>query len=357
MLGCPWHENTDQDFEEACVAAEISVVLSAEDLDLLKRTLSYDKRPTGSHGRALVRDLPHLRLRKGDRLEPSPMLPDVGNLEALSPPATVTFWRPENSSLVNHRCPLWDTAIGLTAMRCIAIDMLHTFHLGTVLEWVTKFVWHLLQINIFNRPETNAHERNIQSITLLKIRLNTWYAEYDRTHREEDRQITRLSDLTPKMVGAGARGSKMKLKAGEAWGFVLFLMDFAPRFMNALGDQGRLLIHAGDLLVRFMNILRACGPLVSTAVAQELLDCWKQVLRVGAQLDILTPKAHLMVHMILRAPALGSPLSYHTFYDESLNKQLKRVVRLVHQSTFETLGMLKLKEVLARESVRARRRR
>ena len=40
--------------------------------------LRFDKRKKdGAHGRALIRDIPVLGLRKNDRLEPSPALRDV----------------------------------------------------------------------------------------------------------------------------------------------------------------------------------------------------------------------------------------------------------------------------------------
>ena len=55
-----------------------------------------------------------------------------------------------------------------------------------------------------------------------------------------------------------------------------------------------------------------------------------------------------MFHLILRACFLGNPWAYHTFWDESLNKQLKQVCRLCHQANFDAVAIIKGTEVLKR---------
>jgi hypothetical protein len=57
---------------------------------------------------------------------------------------------------------------------------------------------------------------------------------------------------------------------------------------------------------------------------------------------------HIMFHLILRACFLGNPWAYHTFWDESLNKQLKQVCRLCHQANFDAVAIIKGTEVLKR---------
>ena len=58
-------------------------------------------------------------------------------------------------------------------------------------------------------------------------------------------------------------------------------------------------------------------------------------------LGLALPEDHLMVHPTHRAVALGNPWRYTTFLDESLNKELKRVLRLCHQATFESTAFVK----------------
>ena len=47
--------------------------------------LKYDKRSDGARGRAVVADVPMLRLRAGDRLEPSDELRDIGEWDDWAP--------------------------------------------------------------------------------------------------------------------------------------------------------------------------------------------------------------------------------------------------------------------------------
>ena len=97
-----------------------------------------------------------------------------------------------------------------------------------------------------------------------------------------------------------------------------------------------------------MGLLKYVPAVLTTEHQQALLDVWKRVLAIGQTTRVVTPKSHLIVHLILRAGWLGNPLLYSTFEDESLNKTLKRVLRLVHQQNFERMGLVKLREVLAR---------
>lgn len=138
----------------------------------------------------------------------------------------------------------------------------------------------------------------------------------------------------------------------ETFGFSVFLLDILPK--HDLGPDGELFVRLGRLLHRVRSVLNECGELVPPGRQQELLDLWKSYLTMARPLGSFTPKAHLMIHMILRASALGNPTSYSTFLDESLNSRLKSVLRFVHQANFERLGLLKLNEALSRPALRQR---
>lgn len=77
-------------------------------------------------------------------------------------------------------------------------------------------------------------------------------------------------------------------------------------------------------------------------------------MKLVEEFDFAIPKTHLMIHANNRASQQGNPWRYTTFLDESLNKELKRVLRLCHQSNFETMAMVKLVAVLDRGPKRAR---
>ena len=53
-----------------------------------------------------------------------------------------------------------------------------------------------------------------------------------------------------------------------------------------------------------------------------------------------------MVHLTCKALVQGSPVLYNTFLDESLNKTLKRCLRLCHQSNFEPVAFCKVQEAI-----------
>ena len=81
----PNARKTDADYDAACRACEIDVVLDHGTFLRVRALLEYDKRSDGARGRALTMDVgPHLL--KGDRLEPTAALPDVSLFDTLTPP-------------------------------------------------------------------------------------------------------------------------------------------------------------------------------------------------------------------------------------------------------------------------------
>lgn len=209
MLNTPWHNNTDEDYEEAALACEVWVVMPAEGHARIKRLLRYDKRTTSasSNGRALTRDVPELGLRAGDRLEPCESLPDVGDFEHISVfPARVQFWRPSQASIVHHRCPLWQPEFGLTPARSIAIDLLHSYYLGPLQVWARESFWMLLECGIWKSAGHTDKENMVMAVSVLQRELFSFYAEAATTNPGED--LSRLAALTPKMLGIGGKSKR-----------------------------------------------------------------------------------------------------------------------------------------------------
>ena len=68
----------------------------------------------------------------------------------------------------------------------------------------------------------------------------------------------------------------------------------------------------------------------------------------------LKPKHHLVLHMLVMVDWHGSPLSYSTWLDESLNKDLKKTLRNCHQHNFESTAFAKMDDVLERSVKRQR---
>ena len=80
-------------YDVACRSCEfLKTIPTASALRQVRASLSYDRRRAGCRGRGLDCDLPELGLLKGDRVEPSPAMPDVcGGHDICDAPVTLTF--------------------------------------------------------------------------------------------------------------------------------------------------------------------------------------------------------------------------------------------------------------------------
>ena len=82
---------------------------------------------------------------------------------------------------------------------------------------------------------------------------------------------------------------------------------------------------------------------------------WCRFCVLSEGIDVQAPKLHMMTHVTDRQGYQGNAWEYNTFFDESLNQELKRVMRLCHQAHFEPMVLLKLDTVLANRAKRTRR--
>ena len=215
-----------------------------------------------------------------------------------------------------------------------------------MLSWSVFALWSLLDANIWGANAASEFEGKVISLAVIKIALNTCYVEYDEAH--PGHPCTRLTDLTPKMVGLGGSVKRLKTKAMETFYIVTFLVQLLPAHLGALGPSGISILESGRCLLNFVAMLKRAPVVISYSVAGELLDVWKRYMTLVEPFDIYTPKAHLTYHMVLRSMRQGNPWGYNTFFDEGLNKLLKRTLRLCHQATFEFMAMVKFGELLMR---------
>ena len=345
--GGPWSLNTDADFEEAIRRCEKTVVLSENMRNFIVPFLVYDKRPgaLAGRGRVLNRDINDfgLRLRKGDRLEPCPSLPDVGEFEFVTVfPLRVVFWSVIDSTLAYHRSPLWIERLGVTPTRCIALDLLHCFYLGPMHNWSKFVVWRFLQGGIWGNQQPTAVEAHLAAVAGLKAELKIFYAQ----HRNKG--LTKVTDLTVKMLGT-ASSPALKTKAMETYGICLWLVQMLRKYRRYFDDYAALL-ESGGLLLTFIHDLKRLPNRVAEGDRQALLDTWKRFMVVTRGYDIDIPKTHQVMHVVQRMHECGNPLTYTTFEDEGLNKVLKKVLRNCHQGTLEMMALAKMGDVLRRRS-------
>jgi len=266
-LALPWWENSDQDYDDACVRCEHHINLTQESHSILKGLLRYDKKKDGSHGRALNAPVPTLGLLMDDRLEPSPRLPNIGamfdNLSVF--PFPVVFWRPSGNTLCTHRCPLMDPSLGITPNRSICFDLLHTLYLGPLITWCQLALWHLLMAGVWGDGRAPTAAQLVLCILAMRSELMAWYKTRHTLYPHEN--LTRVSDFTPKMIGT-FNDPKMKTKAMETYGMLLFLVDMLAKYGGVVGDAPKLM-EAGQMLVRYIAIVRASPINMSAADLQE----------------------------------------------------------------------------------------
>ena len=309
--------------------------------------LRYDKRlQGGSKGRALTEAVPGLPLRAGDRLEPSHSLPDVGKFDILSDadfPKRVCFWRVSEETVCHHyRNPLFDESIGIT-MASITVDVLHTLHLGAFLVFCRYIIWELLGAGCWHPNQGTEAEKVQVAVLAMRAELWRWYSERHKKYPLEN--LTRLADLTPKMLGTRA-SPKLKTKAAETLGLLHFVTDMVTKYSALIGERSRIFREAGASAIKYMEVCSGNPVSMQARSIQDLFDCMVKHLRLIESFEIYVPKHHLWIHMTLQARWHGNPKSVANFLNESDNKTLKAVSRGCSQLTFESTLLFKMKELL-----------
>ena len=264
-----YHVNSNADYTSACERCEVWVYMTEALRAAIVPVLAYDRRHSGSHGRALNAVTDALRavgLRPGDRLEPTDELPDVGRFEVLPLPARVLFWRPPRASLCLHRCPLLSDAIGVTMEDTISLDLLHTLYLGPMMTFCKAAIMRLVTAGIWGEFEGAAAERVSASVFALRGELKAWCSDRARTHPDE--VLTRLADLTPKMIGDPTH-TRMKVKAMECYGLLLFALDMLRKHAAAVRVVGPTLVERGDTLARYIALVKGAEVRMSMALVQD----------------------------------------------------------------------------------------
>ena len=121
-------------------------------------------------------------------------------------------------------------------------------------------------------------EANLQ-LALLSCwnTVRLFYDEWKEQH--PDKPLTELTDLTRKMVGK-VNEPTLKLKAMETFGILRFLINEVPKHSRKIGEEvADTITQAGSCLVKFMDRLRECGPIVPTMVIQDPFHSPSEMLR------------------------------------------------------------------------------
>ncbi len=216
LFETPFRNNEDDDYFTACTRCEQRVVIDRAMHGVLIHRLENDRRPYGNHGRCLSAAVESLGLLLGDRLEPSPWLPDVGDFESIDIfPFPLCFWRSSNEYITRHRNPIFDRELGITPSKSLTVDVLHCINLGVLLVWCRHVVWMLIVSHVWTAAGTLEE---VQELSALAIRndLKSFYKAH-RTERPGD-NLTQVGNFTKKMLGDHS-DQKLKTKGAETWFF------------------------------------------------------------------------------------------------------------------------------------------
>ena len=215
--GLVWQRTTHEDVLEAIRLCEIVLTLNSKEQKMVEKLLVSDKRDDGARGRALSDNLPCLGLLKGDRLEPSPEVPDPHGFRFLQAPIRATFWRRSAESLVRHRNPLWSVP-GYTC-RTQAYDILHLLYLGVVGQWTLRFLWACIISNFWQVDAPTQLEMDDASMIACSKDLAVWYASLPRD------TFSAIRAIDGSRIGTRA-DQKISVKGSECKGLFFFLCAF-----------------------------------------------------------------------------------------------------------------------------------
>ena len=350
-LGPPGERKTLDTFEAACSSCEIKRVLDAAEVELVNDHLFFDKSDKGSHGRALLADIPTLGLRKGDRLEPTRGTPNVAVLDPAAAPISATFWRPSCETAYRHRCPLFSRETTLSPEN-LGVDWLHTISLGIAQAWLAYLVWDLLLANVFDL-HGRAADRLELGVARMRELLFSWYTEESAAGREH----TRARKFTPLTIGTNKK-RKFAMYGAETNSFVAFAAVLLVRFGNKLGAKARFHRAACRSLNALIDAIRTYPKMFPAAAIQKFCNDTKEHLWAVKKLGISPkPKHHFLIEMAGRLASHGSPAYHACWADESANFQLKVMCQAAHRAVWHGRVLATWASKSGHDVTRARKKR
>ena len=220
-LHSPWEHLSHEHYEDACEMAECHVSMTRSQHRDLVALLAYSRSQRGNKGRCLLEAYPPLDLEKDDRLCPSLHLMDVAQFDyVFDDPGLVTysccFWRKGYTTRAKWCNVLFDPSIGIT-VDSLAIDILHTLHLGVGKSFCMAAIWHLISSDVWKRGNIDVADRDMLGVLDICRELWAWYS----AEAKGSRTIHRLEDLTVGMIGT-EYDQKLATKVAETKTLVFF---------------------------------------------------------------------------------------------------------------------------------------
>eukprot|EP00969_Alexandrium_andersonii_P200626 8863220-Alexandrium_andersonii.AAC.1 len=83
-------------------------------------------------------------------------------------------------------------------------------------------------LNVFGVPEGSAYELFVSGVRVLNRELQAWYLVYHAAH--PGTQLTKVTEITKKMLGGTTDSGLLKTKAAETYGLLLFSQFLLQKF-------------------------------------------------------------------------------------------------------------------------------
>ena len=327
-----WPPFTLEVFEAHTRPCEKRVRLGPADYSTIRALLEPDNRKQGNRGRCLTKAVPSLGLEAGDRLEPSPELPNTAAFDELRPGAgeslTVVFWRKSRETKVRRRNPIWSERTHFSPHRNLAADNLHLLSLGVTLYWINAVLHQLIADDAYGTKSTTKRERELGTLAALKQRMGPWRS----AEAQAGRQRTLPGNFTEGMLGAP--GGPVGLQGAESNDVCTFLVQAAlPELRGKLvGERWGFLLECGDMLVRMLLVLKVHKGAVPVKAHKDFVDSWLTFCRNSRLVKIpYVPKSHWIAHLCVQLGYLGSSAAAGTWRDEQANGELREMAEHAHE--------------------------
>ena len=224
---------------------------------------------------------------------------------------------------------------GIITLDNVVLDVLHTLDLGVAQYFAgAVFAFVILSGLYGNMEYSTVGVRVAKGVLGLKRELMKWYKDNRTTNK------SRVSNFTPHMAVGDVKMARpcVHAKGAESRG----LAEFAVHLLETKKDhpcfqdpQAVMLLNAGRALLECYKLLTTDNTILTdgqgkSAVAAVVNHC---TLYRHAGFE-LAPKHHLWLHMAFDMQIHGNATFYSTYADESFNKTLKGMARLVHPTTF-----------------------
>ena len=146
--------------------------MTITDEDMQKEIyLAFAYRKKG-RGRCLQKHFPALGLRKGNRLEPTSSLPDVGLFESMTTPFVCTFFVGDKNARVLHISPF--LRIPGVSLSTWCVDLLHTWHYGPMSTYIAHSIRQLLGTEIYKPGIEGLDKEESDKLSLLALKAELW---------------------------------------------------------------------------------------------------------------------------------------------------------------------------------------